>query len=146
LGTMLAIACLWAMRRGAAAPAQVALLLSAFGLDAGLTLAKRIVQGRRFWRAHREHLYQMAVRKGHSHAGVCMAYAGWAILCAAMALALRGAGVRRHRSNAPWAALTAAFMSSLVERGKRPTTSRVSAGLTFSNISPDSLGTHSPLM
>jgi UDP-N-acetylmuramyl pentapeptide phosphotransferase/UDP-N-acetylglucosamine-1-phosphate transferase len=92
LGAMVAMLTLWALRTGAAALGQVLLLLSAFGLDAGLTLAKRIVQGRRFWRAHREHLYQLAVRKGYSHARVCLAYAGWAILCAGFALGLEGTG------------------------------------------------------
>lgn len=86
LGTLVAILTLWALREGRANPGQVLVLLSAFLVDAGLTLAKRIVQGRRFWRAHREHLYQWAVRLGHSHARVCLAYAGWAILCAWVAL------------------------------------------------------------
>jgi UDP-N-acetylmuramyl pentapeptide phosphotransferase/UDP-N-acetylglucosamine-1-phosphate transferase len=86
LGATVAILGLWALRRGDARPAQVAVLLSAFAIDAGLTLAKRMVQGRRFWRAHREHLYQWAVRRGHSHARVCLAYAAWAILCAWVAL------------------------------------------------------------
>ncbi|MGH8029287.1 MAG: glycosyltransferase family 4 protein [Arenimonas sp.] len=92
LGATVAILGLWALRRGDARPAQVALLVSAFVIDAGLTLAKRILQGRRFWRAHREHLYQLAVRRGHSHSGVCMAYAGWAILCAWLALGLGARG------------------------------------------------------
>jgi UDP-N-acetylmuramyl pentapeptide phosphotransferase/UDP-N-acetylglucosamine-1-phosphate transferase len=86
LGATVAILALSGLRRGDAAPGQVALLLSAFLIDAGLTLAKRILQGRRFWQAHREHLYQIAVRRGHSHARVCAAYAGWAILCAWLAL------------------------------------------------------------
>jgi UDP-N-acetylmuramyl pentapeptide phosphotransferase/UDP-N-acetylglucosamine-1-phosphate transferase len=86
LGAMVAILSLWALRDGKANPGQVLVLLSAFLLDAGLTLAKRIVQGRRFWRAHREHLYQWAVRRGHSHARVCLAYAAWAILCAWVAI------------------------------------------------------------
>jgi UDP-N-acetylmuramyl pentapeptide phosphotransferase/UDP-N-acetylglucosamine-1-phosphate transferase len=93
LGAMVAILTLCALREGRANPGQVLILLSAFLLDAGLTLAKRIVQGRRFWRAHREHLYQWAVRRGHSHARVCLAYAAWAILAALVALgwAARGA-------------------------------------------------------
>jgi UDP-N-acetylmuramyl pentapeptide phosphotransferase/UDP-N-acetylglucosamine-1-phosphate transferase len=86
LGATVAILGLWTLRRGDCRPAQVAVLLSAFAIDAGLTLAKRIVQGRRFWRAHREHLYQWAVRRGHSHARVCLAYAAWAILSASVAL------------------------------------------------------------
>ena len=44
-------------------------------LDSGYTLARRVLAGRRIWRAHREHLYQYAVRRGHSHAKVCLYYA-----------------------------------------------------------------------
>ena len=86
LGAMVAILSLWALRSGKASPGQVLILISAFLIDAGLTLAKRILLGRRFWRAHREHLYQWAVRRGHSHARVCLAYAAWAILSASVAL------------------------------------------------------------
>jgi UDP-N-acetylmuramyl pentapeptide phosphotransferase/UDP-N-acetylglucosamine-1-phosphate transferase len=43
-------------------------------LDSGLTLARRAAGGRPVWRAHREHLYQYAVRSGHSHLSVCLAY------------------------------------------------------------------------
>jgi UDP-N-acetylmuramyl pentapeptide phosphotransferase/UDP-N-acetylglucosamine-1-phosphate transferase len=86
LGAMVAILTLWAMRAGQAGLGQVLVLLSAFLLDAGLTLAKRVLQGRRFWQAHREHLYQLAVRSGHSHLRVCAAYAAWGILCAGLAL------------------------------------------------------------
>jgi UDP-N-acetylmuramyl pentapeptide phosphotransferase/UDP-N-acetylglucosamine-1-phosphate transferase len=92
LGATVAILTLWTLRAGDAGLGQVLLLLSAFGLDAGLTLGKRIVQGRRFWRAHREHLYQFAVRRGHSHARVCLAYAAWAILCGWFAIGLDQAG------------------------------------------------------
>ena len=60
--------------------------------------------------------------------------------------ARRGAGVRRQRSAAERAASTARPTSSPVETGKRPTTSRVSAGLTFSKYSPDEAATHSPPM
>ena len=95
LGATIAVASLWALRRGDASLGQLALLLSAFGLDASLTLAKRMVQRRRFWRAHREHLYQLAVRKGHAHVRVCMAYAAWGILCAGFALSLQGRGADR---------------------------------------------------
>ncbi len=58
------------------------LLISAFGLDAGLTLLKRVAQGRAWWRAHREHLYQWLVRRGRSHARVTLVYAGWTGLAA----------------------------------------------------------------
>lgn len=67
------------------------LLISAFGLDAGLTLLKRVVQGRSWWRAHREHLYQWLVRRGRSHARVTLAYAGWTSGAALAMLGTRNA-------------------------------------------------------
>jgi UDP-N-acetylmuramyl pentapeptide phosphotransferase/UDP-N-acetylglucosamine-1-phosphate transferase len=109
LGAMVAILSLWALDSGKANPWQLFIVLSAFLLDAGLTLAKRIALGRRFWRAHREHLYQWAVRRGHSHARVCMVYAGWAILCALVAL---GWGAR-GASEAMGAALAVGLAGSV---------------------------------
>ena len=64
-----------------ALPAAVALLLpSAFLLDAGLTLLQRIAAGRRWYTAHREHLYQWLVRRGLPHARVVVLYLGWNLL------------------------------------------------------------------
>lgn len=46
------------------------LLFGVFLADATVTLIKRILQGKAFWQAHREHLYQRAVIAGWSHAQV----------------------------------------------------------------------------
>ena len=43
-------------------------------LDAGLTLLRRMALGKRWYAAHREHLYQWWVRRGASHARVTLAY------------------------------------------------------------------------
>jgi len=48
--------------------------------DAGLTLARRMLLGRRWYSAHREHLYQWWVRRGASHARVSVAYAAFSLL------------------------------------------------------------------
>ena len=53
------------------------LLPSALLVDAGMTLLWRVVSGRRWYTAHREHLYQWLIRGGHSHARVAMFYLGW---------------------------------------------------------------------
>jgi UDP-N-acetylmuramyl pentapeptide phosphotransferase/UDP-N-acetylglucosamine-1-phosphate transferase len=53
------------------------LAVSAFAIDAGLTLFSRIVRGRRWYSAHREHLYQWLVRGGRSHAKVAGLYMAW---------------------------------------------------------------------
>lgn len=70
-------------------PATLALwIASAFLLDAGLTLLSRIGRGRRWWMAHREHLYQWLVRSGRSHVGVTLLYALWTLCAAASAIAV----------------------------------------------------------
>jgi UDP-N-acetylmuramyl pentapeptide phosphotransferase/UDP-N-acetylglucosamine-1-phosphate transferase len=59
------------------------ILSSAFVTDASLTLLTRILGGRRWYTAHREHLYQWIVRRGHTHATGARWYAGWNLLVAA---------------------------------------------------------------
>ncbi|HEY1258613.1 MAG TPA: glycosyltransferase family 4 protein [Stellaceae bacterium] len=50
---------------------RVALILPLYFLaDATITLGRRLLRGERVWQAHREHFYQQAVRRGHSHAAV----------------------------------------------------------------------------
>ncbi|HET6433169.1 glycosyl transferase family 4 [Dyella sp.] len=58
----------------------VAILCGAFVTDAGWTLAGRMWRGRRWYSAHREHLYQWLVRKGAGHGRVGLAYAAWNVL------------------------------------------------------------------
>lgn len=53
------------------------LLPSALLVDAGMTLAWRIIAGRRWYTAHREHLYQWLIRSGRSHTQVALLYLGW---------------------------------------------------------------------
>jgi len=59
------------------------ILSSAFITDASLTLLVRVWRGRRWYTAHREHLYQWLVRKGESHARVDAAWMGWNLVVAA---------------------------------------------------------------
>ncbi len=63
------------------------LLDSAFIVDAGATLLRRMLGGRRWYSAHREHLYQWLVRLGYSHARVVGLYALWN-LCVALPCAI----------------------------------------------------------
>jgi Fuc2NAc and GlcNAc transferase len=56
------------------------LLASVVFLDAGLTLLGRMARGRRWYNAHREHLYQWLVRRGRSHARVTSLYLLWNLL------------------------------------------------------------------
>lgn len=53
------------------------LLGSSFFIDATATLLSRYWRGRRWYSAHREHLYQWLVRGGRSHARVVGYYMAW---------------------------------------------------------------------
>ncbi len=68
--------------------------LSAFLLDASLTLIMRLVQGEQWWTAHTRHAFQVWARSvGHTR--VTVAYAGWTAVAVALMVMLgfRGAGV-----------------------------------------------------
>ena len=71
LGYLLAVLAMLAARSlpaGGQAPALLLVLpLMAFGLDAALTLARRILRGERWWEPHVQHAYQaQARRRGHA--------------------------------------------------------------------------------
>lgn len=79
-------AMLWSANESLIWPALT--LSSAFVTDATLTLLTRMLQGRRWYTAHREHLYQWIVRRGHTHAVGAAWYLGWNLLVAAPFAAL----------------------------------------------------------
>lgn len=76
-------ALLWRVEPALLWPALI--LSSAFVVDASLTLLTRMWRGRRWYTAHREHLYQWLVRRGATHARVDAACLGWNLLVAAPA-------------------------------------------------------------
>jgi UDP-N-acetylmuramyl pentapeptide phosphotransferase/UDP-N-acetylglucosamine-1-phosphate transferase len=80
LGLLIAIAVLWQMTTPAIALCSGIVLCSAFVTDATCTLLSRMLRGRRWYSAHREHLYQWLVRCGHSHVQVVALYMGWNIV------------------------------------------------------------------
>lgn len=85
-----AIAALSAMacgRHGAVA-LLVLLPLSAFLIDAGLTLLRRIVRGERWWAAHAQHAYQAWARR-IGHARVTLLFGAWTLVGMAGAWWLR---------------------------------------------------------
>ena len=57
----------------------VLLPLSAFVLDAGLTLLSRALRGERWWTPHVEHAYQRWARRTGDHRPVTAGYAVWTI-------------------------------------------------------------------
>ena len=59
------------------------ILSSVFAVDAGLTLLSRMLHGRRWYAAHREHLYQWLARCGAAHGQVACGYLVWNLLVVA---------------------------------------------------------------
>ena len=51
-----------------------------FVFDSGKTLVQRIFQRKRFWEAHREHLFQKLIIEGFSHSSVSLIYGALTIL------------------------------------------------------------------
>lgn len=66
----------------------LALPLSAFLVDTGLTLLGRVLRGEPWWRPHVLHAYQRWVRRCGRHMPVTLAYAGWTIASMALLFAL----------------------------------------------------------
>jgi UDP-N-acetylmuramyl pentapeptide phosphotransferase/UDP-N-acetylglucosamine-1-phosphate transferase len=83
LGFAIAIAVLWQMSTPRLAITTGIVLCSAFVTDATCTLLSRMWRGRRWYSAHREHLYQWLARSGFSHAQVVAFYMGWNLLIVA---------------------------------------------------------------
>ena len=82
LGLLVALVVLWQLAVPGIAPASGLVLCSAFVTDASGTLLSRMLRGRRWYSAHREHLYQWLVRCGFTHAQVVALYMGWNLLVA----------------------------------------------------------------
>jgi len=71
-------------------PAPLLLLpLSAFLVDSGLTLLRRIANRERWWKAHAQHAYQRWANHSGSHTVVTFVYAGWTIAAWLLAWWLR---------------------------------------------------------
>jgi UDP-N-acetylmuramyl pentapeptide phosphotransferase/UDP-N-acetylglucosamine-1-phosphate transferase len=80
LGFLIAVAVIWQLLHPRIAFATGLVACSAFVTDATCTLVSRMARGRRWYSAHREHLYQWLVRCGNSHARVVVYYMGWNLL------------------------------------------------------------------
>ncbi|HKE49355.1 MAG TPA: glycosyltransferase family 4 protein [Rhodanobacteraceae bacterium] len=87
LGLLVAVAVLWQMSGQATSLMSGVILCSAFVTDATCTLVSRMLRGRRWYSAHREHLYQWLVRSGFSHGGVVALYTGWNLVIVAPVVA-----------------------------------------------------------
>jgi len=87
LGFLVAAAIGLGLDFGLLVPMQALVLVSAFVIDATCTLASRMLRGRRWYRAHREHLYQWLAR-GMSHPRVVWLYGAWNLCIVVPALLL----------------------------------------------------------
>ncbi|MBI5724147.1 MAG: glycosyltransferase family 4 protein [Planctomycetes bacterium] len=72
LGFVLALLCVYAACRTNLPWACTILPLGAFIYDALFTMARRLVLRQPVYHAHRDHLYQLLIRSGGSHAAVCL--------------------------------------------------------------------------
>lgn len=116
LGLAIVIAALLAARADVVPLAGSVVLSSAFIADATLTLALRLLRGRRWYTRHREHLYQWLVRSGLSHARVVALYAFWNF-AVALPLALTA---RKVGPSAGWTIAAATLLvAGLVWSGGR---------------------------
>lgn len=91
LGFACGVLLLVAVARGALSPWTALLVASALLFDAALTLAHRVGRRRRWYTAHREHLYQWLVRSGLGHARTTLLYLAWNLLVVLPLLALAAA-------------------------------------------------------
>jgi UDP-N-acetylmuramyl pentapeptide phosphotransferase/UDP-N-acetylglucosamine-1-phosphate transferase len=92
LGLLVGIAVMRQLAVAEIAPASGVIVCSAFVVDASCNLVSRMVRGRRWYSAHREHLYQWLVRAGLSHGGVVGVYMVWNLLIVVPVLWLVNAG------------------------------------------------------
>lgn len=83
LGLMIGAVAALLVQRNPAMLWPCLILSSAFLVDSGLTLARRMLGGQRWYAPHRQHLYQWLVRVKWSHARTDAAYLIWNLAIAA---------------------------------------------------------------
>ena len=109
----------WLLIAAAAAGTwQAAVILPLYyWIDASWTLLRRGARGEKFWRAHRDHLYQRAVQRGYSHAAVSgrVAVAGTVLIGFAVVSLYDTIGLAVLA-----AALTVGALLSELARGPKP--------------------------
>jgi UDP-N-acetylmuramyl pentapeptide phosphotransferase/UDP-N-acetylglucosamine-1-phosphate transferase len=89
LGYLLAVLLVWLAiqpRQGLSGVALLVLPVSAFLVDASLTLSRRIVDRERWWTAHVQHAYQQLAFRIDLHWPVTVAYGAWSLLAGALLL------------------------------------------------------------
>ncbi len=100
LGLLIAVATGWLIGALPAGLEYGLIASSAFVVDSTATLLSRMFSGRRWYSAHREHLYQWLVRSGFSHVRVTLLYSGWNLFVVTPALFWVAASAGQHTSAA----------------------------------------------
>jgi len=88
LGLALGLVMLWAWQGGNLGLPALVILPSAVLIDAGATLLLRMAAGRRWYTAHRSHLYQWLARRGRSHLRIVLMSLAWNLPTTVLALSL----------------------------------------------------------
>ena len=91
---------------------EACLLSSVLWVDALITLLRRALAGKTLWRAHREHLYQFAVRRGFAPWRVCAAYAVLTLFAVLTLIASRD-----WSQSAQWSLVVAWFLALAIAHG-----------------------------
>lgn len=94
--------------------------LSAFLVDSGLTLARRLIRGERWWTSHVQHAYQRWAAGVKTHTPVTMMYAGWTVCGWLLFWGLASASQAQARTGGLlWIAASVAIWSELQRRFSR---------------------------
>lgn len=94
--------------------------LSAFVLDAGLTLARRVLRGERWWTPHVAHAYQSLARRLGRHGPVTAAYALWTGCALAVVLSSRDFSFTSISISLPAWYASGAALWLLIQRTRNP--------------------------
>lgn len=124
LGLAVGLVLVMAVRQGHLPLAAALIVPVVVVTDTTLTLLSRLVRGRRWYRAHREHLYQWLVRAGASHRTVSLGYLLINLLVVAP-LTFAALGFREHGALIALAAYALAAVAWIL--GKRAVLARVGA-------------------
>lgn len=93
LGFALAVVLVGLAGQGGRVGLVLLIPLSAFLVDATLTLASRMLRGERWWQPHVQHAYQRWARRSGRHVVVTMAYAGWTLAAVVIMLLAKTTGI-----------------------------------------------------
>lgn len=93
----------------------MAVPLSAFLVDAGLTLLRRILRRERWWQPHAQHAYQGLARR-YGHTAVTIAYAAWTVAVSAAMVVIAPIGRAFTIASVVVCYMTAALLWLMLQR------------------------------